>query len=188
MTKTDHKPSGTWRDPPAAYGRLSRLLHWLFAALLLIGAPLGITGANLSVGPMQVVALTVHKSIGVALLCLLLLRLAWRLGQGWPAPVSGTAWLAMAARAGHWTLFAFCLAAVLSGWAYSSAAAFPVSFFGLFELPPLTPPDKILAERLRLLHNLAVWPLLSLIALHVTAAFYHHLVLKDRTLKRMVGS
>ena len=56
MTETDHKPSGTWRDPPAAYGRLSRLLHWLFAALLLIGAPLGITGANLSVGPMQVVA------------------------------------------------------------------------------------------------------------------------------------
>ena len=187
MTRARDNQAGPWRDRPADYGRLSRLLHWLFAGLLLIGVPLGITGANLPLGPMQVVVLTVHKSIGVAVLGLLLTRFIWRLGQGWPAPLAGPAWIAPAARASHWALYALSLTAVLSGWAYSSAVDFPVSLFGLFELPPLTAPDKALAAPLLSLHRLVVYLLLTLIVLHMTAAAYHHLILKDRTLKRMLG-
>lgn len=175
-----------WRDNGPHYGRLSRLLHWSFALTFIISAGLGLWGANTENVPLLIVLLSVHKSLGVALLTLWLLRLAWRLKQGWPDPIIDSAVNRLAAKLAHWLLLALIPMAVLSGWAYSNASAFPVSFFGLFELPTLLPADKFLAERLQQLHHLIVFSLLTLVALHIIAAVYHHRYLRDDTLRRML--
>jgi len=177
----------TWRDSGPQYGRLSRLLHWGFAFFFVISAGLGIWGANIENGPLLIVLLSLHKSLGVGLVILWLLRLAWRIKQGWPDPIIDNRFDRLAAKTGHWLLLVLIPMAVLSGWAYSNAAAFPVSFFGLFELPDLLPADKLQAERLQQLHHLIVFLLLSLVALHILVAIYHHRYLRDDTLRRMLG-
>ncbi|MDP6345913.1 MAG: cytochrome b/b6 domain-containing protein [Alphaproteobacteria bacterium] len=154
--------------------------------MLLLSVPLAIVGADLPLGPLRLILLTLHKSLGVCLLGLWLTRLPWRLWQGWPRPLATAPWLQRAGRAAHIALYLLTIAAIISGWAYSSAAAFPVGLFGLFLLPPLLAPDKALADILVLVHRTIVYGLLALIVLHLAGAWYHHRVLKDRTLRRML--
>ncbi len=175
-----------WRDPAIGYGRLSRWLHWGFVLLFVVLVPLGLLGANQPIGPIRLVALSVHKAIGIFILLFWLFRMSWRLSQGWPTSLSESRWMQRAAKFNHLAFYVLIPLAVLSGWAYSSAAAFPVSFFGLIELPALLAPDAILAEELKSLHHLIVFTLLALVVLHVIAALYHHCYLKDRTLRRML--
>ena len=176
-----------WRDSGPNFGRVSRWLHWGFVGVFFVAIPLGIWGANAQIGPLQLVLLTVHKSLGVGLGVFWLFRLSWRLSQGWPDAITDSRVLNIAAKVAHWGLYALILSAVLSGWAYSNAAAFPVSFFGLFELPTLLPANEIQAARLKQLHHLVVFALLGLVALHLIAAFYHHRYLRDDSLRRMLG-
>ncbi len=187
MSGQKHSDLPIWRDGQDRYGRVSRWLHWLFFALLLVAVPLGFAGTSLPPGPSLLIVLSVHKSIGVLLLILLAVRVVWRLRQGWPAQLSGPRWMHLSARVAHWGLYALLAAAIASGWAYSSAAGFPPSLFGLFELPSLVAPDKALAERVRHIHHLMVFLLLILVVLHAAAAVYHHVVFKDETLNRMLG-
>jgi cytochrome b561 len=180
-----------WRDGGARYGRISRLGHWLTLGLLVLSVPPAIVAAGLPASPERLILLTVHRSLGVAVMMIVLLRLPWRLYSGWPQgpqpPTGPSPWLARAARLNHLALYALLIGAIAGGWAYTSASAFAVGLFGLFVLPPLLAPDKDLAEILRQIHQVTVYTLLALIALHTVAALYHQLVLKDGTLRRMLG-
>jgi cytochrome b561 len=170
-----------WRDDGARYGRVSRLGHWLTLALLVLSVPLAIVAAGLPASPERLILLTLHRSLGVAVMLILALRLPWRLYCGWAQP-SG-----LAARLNHLALYVLLIGAIAGGWAYTSASAFAVGLFGFFVLPPLLAPDKDLAEILRQVHQFTVYALLALIALHAVAALYHQHVLKDGTMRRMLG-
>ena len=156
--------------------------------LILCLAIVGLTMGELPRTPKYFWVYTAHKSMGITVLALMLLRLLWRLYAGAPKPVPGTpGWQAAVASATHWALYALALAIPLSGWLYDSASGLrPFRFFGLFDMPKLVAPNEWLADQMREAHELLFWVLVVLVALHAGAAFYHHLFQRDDTLARML--
>ncbi len=169
------------------WGSVSMALHWLVVVLILAMAWIGLTMGDLPNGPDKVATYALHKSIGITILALVVLRLAWRLYAGAPTAVAGTpGWQERVASLTHWALYALLLAMPLSGWLLNSASGFPLQWFGLFNLPALTGRDHDLHELAEEIHELLFWVLVALVVAHAAAAFYHHLFQRDATLARML--
>jgi len=171
-----------------AYTMTARVLHWVTAALVLTTIPLGVVIANEWGGPAQDFLYNVHKSIGVTLFPLVLVRLIYRLSHPPPPlPDDIPAIQRLAAHATHWALYLLLLVQPIIGYIMTSAYPAPVPFFGLFELPLLWPPDRALSDALTLVHrNLGI--LIAVVAaMHIGAALFHHFVRKDRVLMRMLS-
>lgn len=169
------------------WGSVSKLLHWLVVLLILAMAWLGLTMGDLPNGPDKIATYALHKSIGISILALVVLRLLWRLYAGAPAVVPGTPpWQVRIASLTHWALYALLLATPLSGWVMNSASGFPLQWFGLFNLPALTGRDHDLHELAEEIHELLFWTMVALVVAHAAAAFYHHLFQRDATLARML--
>ena len=112
-------------------------------------------------------------------------RLAWRITHRPPPDLAMPAWQAKAAHATHHLLYALFFIVPLVGWAYSSAAGFPIVWFGVLPLPDLLPVDKALAEAIKPVHGWLAWTLIALVALHVAAALKHHFIDRDGLIARM---
>lgn len=171
----------------ARYGGVAILLHWAVAAAILCTFPLGVYMADLPPAPRRLELVAVHRWIGVTVLGLACVRLAWRLGHRPPAlPAAMPAWQRRAAAAAHWALYALILAIPLSGWAYSSAAGEPTVYFGLWPLPDLVARDEALAATLKRVHQGLNFALLAIVIVHVSAAIKHQFVDRDGLLGRML--
>lgn len=169
------------------WGGVSQVLHWLVAILILAMAWLGLTMGDLPNGPDKIATYALHKSLGLCILALVLLRLLWRLYAGAPAPVAGTPrWQSRIAGVTHVALYVLLLALPLSGWLLNSAAGFPLQWFGLFNLPALAGRDDAMHALAVQMHELLFWALAGLVVLHAAAALHHHLFLGDATLARML--
>jgi cytochrome b561 len=175
-------------DSDKRFGFVSIANHWLVALLIIGMLSLGLYLADLPKGPWKGQLFTIHKSFGILVLMLGAARIGWRLGNMLPGPVdTSRPLLRKIARLLHVLLMAMMLALPLSGWAMSSAGEHPVSFFGLFTLPPLLAADKDLARVLGDVHEALAWTLMALLVLHVGAALQHHFIARDATLRRMLG-
>jgi cytochrome b561 len=176
------------RNSHAHWGAISKSFHWLIVLLILALAIVGLTMGELPRTPKYFWVYTLHKSMGLTVLALMLARLGWRLYAGAPTPVDGTpGWQARLASVTHWLLYALTVAIPLSGWLYDSASGLrPFRWFGLFDVPKLVAPAEGLATQARNAHELLFWVLVVLVALHAGAAFYHHLFQRDDTLSRML--
>ena len=169
------------------WGSISKLLHWLVVLLILAMAWIGLTMGDLPNGPDKIATYALHKSIGITILVLVLLRLGWRLHAGAPAPVPGTPnWQDRIASLTHWALYALPLAMPISGWVLNSSSGFPLQWFGLVNLPAIVGRDQELHELAENMHETLFWILITLVVLHAAAAFYHHLFQRDATLARML--
>ncbi|MGH8192103.1 MAG: cytochrome b [Rhodanobacteraceae bacterium] len=178
------------RSTEAAWGAGVRAFHWLIAALILAQAVIGLSMVGMGLTPAKVRVFALHKSIGMTILALVLLRIAWRLSERRPADPAGMPrWQRRAAHAMHLTLYGLILAIPLSGWWFNSASNAPLVWFGLFHIPGLTqgyaPAWK---PRALLLHQTLFWVLVALLVMHVGAALWHHFRQRDDVLGRMVGS
>lgn len=128
-----------------------------------------------------------HKEVGLLVLVLFVVRLAWRVTQILPQLVAHLPdWQKIAARFVHLCFYALMFAMPVSGWLMSSAAGIPVSFFGLFMLPDFLPQDDYLFQRFIEIHKWLGYLLMLLIFVHVGAALRHHFLLRDETLRRML--
>lgn len=166
---------------------IGKALHWLVAALILVMAYLGLTMGDLPNGPDKIATYALHKSIGLSILALAVLRLGWRLYAGAPEEVPGAPrWQARIATVTHVALYVLLLALPLTGWLLNSAAGFPLQWFGLFNLPSLAARDEALHALAVQSHELLFWALAVLVVMHAAAALYHHLFLGDATLARML--
>jgi cytochrome b561 len=179
--------SFSMRNTSARYGIVAQTLHWLIVVLVLLQFLLGIKAHGLPVSLERLMLLARHKSIGITIFVLMLLRLAWRLYSPPPSlPAGGNPILNVAARVSHGLLYTLLLLMPLVGWLLSSASNLSVSWFGLVSLPNLVAPDRQLAHWLLFTHQGMAWLLLALVIGHTGAAFWHHLVLKDDVLSRML--
>jgi len=175
------------RNEEGRYGAVAQGFHWLIAALVLTTVVIALYMTGLPLSPEKIKTYNLHKSIGVTILVLALLRLAWRLVSPPPAlPAAMAGWERAAAGASHLALYGLLLAQPVIGIFHSSAASFPVVVFGAVTLPSVTAPDKELKETLEALHSWLGWAFIALICLHVAAALRHHFIVKDDILRRML--
>jgi len=164
------------------FGAVARLLHWLVAALIIT---LLISGELSDLLP-KTVNIPFHKALGITVLALAVVRLVWWGLDRVRPHEDGPRWQMLAATATKLGLAAASVALPVSGWLMSSAAGKPIVLFGLATVPPLLAPDKGLAHLFKEGHELIANGLLALLALHVAASLFHHFVLKDAVLERML--
>ncbi|MEC3912495.1 cytochrome b [Sphingobium sp. CR2-8] len=169
----------------ARYTSIARALHWTIAVLILLNLFFGFAHDAL---PKDWAVMPVHKSIGLTVLGLTLVRIVWRLTHpAPPLPAAMPAWEKGAAHATHFLFYAFMLVMPLSGWIMSSAGSRPLNWFFLFDVPKFNvgKEDAIVGLSGEA-HELLPWLWTALILLHIGAALRHHVVLKDDVLRRML--
>lgn len=141
---------------------------------------------ELPTGLRKVRIYSLHKSIGLTLLALVVVRLLWRLRERRPELPPMAAWQRRVAGAVHLGLYALMFLIPLSGWLYNSLAGFPLQWFHLFNLPSLHASNPTLKPIGRDLHETLAWVLVALVAGHAAAALKHHFFDRDWTLHLML--
>jgi len=164
---------------------LQRILHWLMAVGMLAMLFIGV-GMVSTVAPKYLPLIAIHKSLGIAILVLALIRLAVRLGYGAPPlPADLPEPMRLAAYLSHYALYALMIGMPLIGWAMLSAAAYPVVAFGGVFLPAILPQSDVLHTLLWNAHFYLAFAFFALILLHVAAALFHLLVRRDGVFETM---
>jgi cytochrome b561 len=163
------------------------VLHWLIALLLLGQFAFGLMLENIPPGtPARGYYVNLHKSSGILIGILILLRLAWRLThRPPPLPASMPPWQRQAARLSHVALYLCMLALPLSGYLASNFSKYGIKFFNIVRWAPWGPDDKTLYAVFNGAHRLAALLLALLVAVHVLAVAKHMLIDRDGLLLRM---
>lgn len=170
------------------YSATARALHWLTAALVLTMIPIGIIMANFSLGPTGDILYDIHRSIGVVLMPIVVVRLIYRLNNPPPPlPADIPPIQQLAAHVTHWTLYVLLIVQPVVGWIATSAYRAPIKVFWLFELPPIWQVDQPFSEKVFVLHRWLGIAMALLVCAHIGAAMFHHFVRKDDILLRMIG-
>ena len=172
------------------WGSLTKFFHWTIVLLILAQATVGLIMVGMPKRPNVIPVYNFHKSVGLTILALAVLRLIWRLFDGRPKePASMPRIHVIAAKIGHAALYVLLFLVPLSGWWYDSVSALrPLHWFGLFPVPPLGGPDPAnpdLKNTAAGYHEFLFWTLVVVAAGHVIAALYHQFVVRDGVLARM---
>jgi len=170
------------------YNSVAKILHWWVAAMIVLQfvlAKLAERAEDNGSQLQQLALLANHKSVGITILAIALVRLVWRFTQPTPAPLPMPAWQRVAAAMSHWSLYALLFLLPVTGWLMSSASAFSVSWFNLVQLPDFVAADPDLKERLESIHKTLAKALLIVAGVHVAGALKHAVIDKDGALRRI---
>jgi cytochrome b561 len=164
-----------------------RVLHWLMAACILAMLFIGV-GMLSTVKPIYLTLVSIHKPLGIAILVLVLIRLALRLRYGAPSlPADLPEPMKLAAVGSHYALYALMIGMPLLGWGMLSASEYPVVLFRWWHLPPILPQGDGLHTLLWDAHFCLAFAFFALILLHVAAALFHALVRRDGVFETMAS-
>lgn len=175
----------TLKSTPTQWSSVIKLLHWLIALMIIGLCIVGWTMKGMAASPDKVKVYLMHKSTGITVLALVLLRISWRVFAGRPDELPMPKWQRGAAELTHAALYVVMIAMPLSGWLFNSAANFPLRWFGLFAVPALSGPDPALKAWAGAAHLMLFWLLAVLVLAHVAGALQHHFIARDATLTRM---
>jgi len=183
------------RNSSNGYGAVAQALHWLIAVLIVVQWVIAELAddaghekaAHPAAALQELTLLARHKSIGLTIFALAVVRLVWRFfSPPPPLPAAMPRWQIVAAKATHFAFYALLFLLPVSGLVMSAAANFPVSYFGWFTLPNLVAPDEALADVMKERHELLFDILLTLAVVHIVAALKHQFVDRDDVLRKML--
>ena len=174
-------------DDGTNYDNVAIALHWATALLVVVQFVLAISWDYFA-KPTRHGMESVHISLGVLLTAVILARIVWRLIPGHQVSSLQARWVKLASKGVHYLLYLLLIAQAATGFAFRWAQGHAVSFFGLFGIPgpygQLPRPDRRLLHEL---HEYGGWAIVIIAGLHAAAALYHHYVLRDRVLGRMLS-
>ena len=174
-------------DDGTTYDGIAIFLHWATAVLVFANFALGQTWDGFA-KPTRVLMEDTHMSFGVLLTAVLVARLAWRWIPGHQVSALEAGWMRLTSKAVHFLLYALLAAEAALGFAFRWGAGRPMEFFGLGIPPLIGEIAKPLRHDLREIHEWIGWAIIVLALIHALAALYHHYVLKDGVLERMLPS
>lgn len=177
----------TLADTPQRYDHVAITFHWTIAFLIVVNWPIGFfaEAIELHLGRNLV---PLHKSIGLTVLALSLLRLGWRLANPPPPlPLGVSQWRRLAAQLTHWAFYGLIIAVPLTGWLRTSPNAYPLSWFGLVPIPKFAIEKGSFAADLAISgHQFLAYSMAALLVIHIAAALHHHFRLRDAVMLRML--
>lgn len=170
-----------------AYGSVSKFLHWTVGLAIIALLAVGLYMEDLEPAPFKFQLYGIHKAVGAIVLGLVVLRVFWTTFQTKPnAPMGMAPATYRMVSFGHAVLYGFMVLMPLSGWIMSNAAGYPVDVFGFFTLPEIASKNEEVRHFFGEVHELAGYGLIAMLAAHILAAIWHHVVKKDDTLQRML--
>jgi len=168
------------------YGVVSRVFHWLTVLMVFTMIPVGLTMVQEIPRATQDRLFILHKGLGVCVLVVVVLRVAWRaFHPAPPLPPSVPALQARVAVTVHALLYLALLTMAVSGYVRVTMGGFPIELLGALGVPPLLPKDEAIAAIAKAIHFGAALGLIALVVIHVAAAAYHAIVLRDGVFSRM---
>jgi cytochrome b561 len=175
------------RNTATRWGLAAQVLHWLVSPLVITQFVLAWIALNLPKGPLVGTLFAWHKSIGVTILALAVIRLLWRLSDTPPPlPAAMPKWEQAAARITHYLLYILIFAQPLTGLLLTLAGKRPLVLYGGWTVPNPIGPNHALHEAGETAHFWLAYALLAVAVLHVAAALRHHFWRRDEVLLRMV--
>ncbi len=175
------------RNTGRRYGIVAQALHWTIALLIFAMFGLGWYMQGLPLGMEAFKLFNLHKSLGLVVVALVLIRLAWRLVSPPPplpaamAPLEKTGALVV-----HLVLYGLMFLQPASGLVMSFASGLPTIIFGTWPLPSPIPASAALKDAFAAVHFWSSWAIAGVVALHVLAALRHHFLVRDDVLRRML--
>ncbi|MBW8309632.1 MAG: cytochrome b [Candidatus Paracaedibacteraceae bacterium] len=172
----------TLKNDINSWGIVARLFHWISAFLLIGLLYVGLIMVDMVNSPEKFDLYRYHKSLGILVLGLIIMRLMWRWINITPTlPTPG-----LASRLSAPVLYMLMLIMPVSGMIMSQAGGHPISFFGWFNVPILLEKNPSIGKLAWQIHGYTGKILIGVIALHFMAAFYHQWILKNNLLRRMI--
>ncbi|MFZ6819442.1 cytochrome b [Undibacterium sp. Ji22W] len=180
-------------DQQHQLSKTSVVLHWLIALVMIILSVVGLVMSEKEIWFLY----PIHKSIGTLIFALILIRVVWRMRQGWPKPIRPYAqYEQVLSKTVHWILITGTVLMPISGMLMSAVGGHGIALFGwelVAEHHSLTQPDQALpysefwAGVGESGHTIIAYVLIAAIALHIAGALKHHIIDRDATLRRMLG-
>lgn len=167
------------------YNPVSQALHWLTAALVLAVLPLAWVAVSLPPAPAKGTMFTLHKSVGLTILAIVVVRIVWRMIRPAPPDPQAPRLLTLIGRVNHYLLYAIFLIMPISGYLLSAFSGRDTPYFWLFTIPGLTKaegPQRI-AESI---HIVGQWFVYALVLLHIVGTAWHLIIRRDGLLERML--
>jgi len=172
-------------DDGTNYDSVAIGLHWATAFLVFANFALAKTW-DWFAKPTQSLMEDTHMSFGVLLTLVILARLAWRWVPGHQVSSLEAGWMRIASKGTHYLLYALLVVEIVLGFTFRWGAGRPMEFFGLGIPPMISEISRPLRHDLRQFHEWIGWAIVIAAVIHAAAALYHHYVLKDRVLQRML--
>lgn len=177
------------KNTPQTFGSIAKMVHWVMAFLIIGMLGVGLTMVEMPPSPLKMTVYGVHKSTGVLVLCLVILRLLWRFMNPVPSlPHTLHPWHHRVAKLSSVALYLLMFLMPISGFVMSDAAGYPVTFYNLYTLPHVFAKNLDVSQAAKTVHAYAGFGFVGILVLHGGAAFYHQFVLKTGLLKRMLPS
>lgn len=168
------------------YDPVAQMLHWLTLIAVIAAYAIGLYREGLPKTDFRAALMSLHMSVGLLVMALTIARLTWKVYSPNPASAVPSKGARVMAKLGHFALYATLLLIPMIGVAAAWAKGRDLSFFGLFPVPALFPPQKAWVSPLEKSHEVTAHAMMALAGLHALAALAHHYILKDGTLMRML--